>query len=69
VTVPPLNHIASAKKLASATVSQYISASHSLFLKTLRRHFLAKYIPFPKSLFVGTTVSETSALRNVDHKL
>jgi integrase/recombinase XerD len=38
-----------AKKLAPATVSQYVSALRFLFVKTLRRHFLADYIPFPKS--------------------
>ena len=38
-----------AKKLAPATVSQYVSALRFLFVKTLRRHFLAEYIPFPKS--------------------
>ena len=37
------------KKLAPATVSQYVSALRFLFIKTLRRHFLAEYIPFPKS--------------------
>jgi integrase/recombinase XerD len=35
-------------KLAPATVSQYVSALCFLFIKTLRRHFLAEYIPFPK---------------------
>ncbi len=38
-----------AKKLAPATVSQYVSALRFLFVKTLRQHFLAEYIPFPKS--------------------
>ena len=37
------------KKLAPATVSQYVSALRFLFVKTLRRHFLAEYIPFPKA--------------------
>ena len=37
------------KKLAPATVSQYVSALRFLFLKTLHRHFLAEYIPFPKA--------------------
>src|ERR1700747_150277 len=36
------------KKLAPATVSQYASALRFFFVKTLRRHFLAEYIPFPK---------------------
>jgi integrase/recombinase XerD len=42
-------HLFQAKKLAPATVSQYVSALRFLFVKTLRRHFLAEYIPFPKS--------------------
>ena len=37
------------KKLSPATVSQYVSALRFLFIKTLHRHFLAEYIPFPKS--------------------
>src|SRR5580658_4932452 len=37
------------KKLAPATVSQYVSALRFLFIKTLHRHFLAEYIPFPKA--------------------
>jgi hypothetical protein len=36
-------------KLAPATVSQYVSALRFSFIKTLNRHFLAEYIPFPKS--------------------
>jgi integrase/recombinase XerD len=31
------------KKLAPATVSQYVSAPRFLFIKTLHRHFLAEY--------------------------
>jgi integrase/recombinase XerD len=42
-------HLFQAKRLAPATVSQYVSALRFLFVKTLRRHFLAEYIPFPKS--------------------
>src|ERR1700676_1738742 len=42
-------HLFQAKKLAPATVRQYVSALRFLFIKTLRRHFLAEYIPFPKS--------------------
>jgi len=37
------------KKLSPATVSQYVSALRFSFIKTLNRHFLAEYIPFPKS--------------------
>ena len=36
------------KKLTPATVSQCVSALRFLFVKTLRRHFLAEHIPFPK---------------------
>jgi integrase/recombinase XerD len=42
-------HLFQAKKLAPATVSQYVSALRILFVKILRRHFLAEYIRFPKS--------------------
>src|SRR6516165_9062106 len=41
-------HLFQGKKLAPATVSQYASALRFFFVKTLRRHFLAEYIPFPK---------------------
>jgi integrase/recombinase XerD len=37
------------KNLSSASVSQYVSALRFLYGKTLRRHFLTEYIPFPKS--------------------
>ena len=40
-------HLFQAKKLAPATVSQYVSALRFLFVKTLRRHFLAECIHFP----------------------
>ena len=36
------------KKLTPATVSQCVSALRFLFVKTLHRHFLEEYIPFPK---------------------
>jgi integrase/recombinase XerD len=42
-------HLFQSKKLAPATVSQYVSALRFLFIKTLHRHFLAEHIPFPKS--------------------
>jgi hypothetical protein len=42
-------HLFQSKKLAPATVSQYVSALRFWFIKTLRRHFLAEHIPFPKS--------------------
>jgi integrase/recombinase XerD len=42
-------HLFQTKKLAPATVSQYVSALRFLFVKTLRRYFLAEHIPFPKS--------------------
>jgi site-specific recombinase XerD len=37
------------KKLSASSVSQHVSALRFLFVKTLRRHFLTEYIPFPKS--------------------
>jgi integrase/recombinase XerD len=37
------------KRLAPATVAQYVSALRFLYIKTLRRHFLTEHIPFPKS--------------------
>ena len=43
-------HLFQAKKLSTATVSQYVSALRFLYVKTLRRHFLSEHIPFPKSL-------------------
>jgi integrase/recombinase XerD len=42
-------HLFQSKKLSPFTVSQYVSALRFFFVKTLRRHFLADYIPFPKS--------------------
>jgi|SRR6516162_8715270 len=41
-------HLFQAKKLAPASVAQYASALRFFFVKTLRRHFLAEHIPFPK---------------------
>ena len=41
-------HLFQVKKLAPATFSQYVSALRFLFVKTLRRHYLAECIPFPK---------------------
>jgi integrase/recombinase XerD len=41
-------HLFQTKKLSPFTVSQYVSALRFLFVKTLRRHFLTEYIPFPK---------------------
>lgn len=41
-------HLFHTRKLSAATVSQYVSALRFLFVKTLRRHYLAEYIPFPK---------------------
>jgi site-specific recombinase XerD len=41
-------HLFQTKKLSPATVSQYASALRFFFVKTLRRHFLAEHIPFPK---------------------
>jgi integrase/recombinase XerD len=55
------------KKLAPATVSQYVSALRFLFIKTLRRHFLAEYIPFPKSRKrLPTVLSPEEVARLID---
>jgi integrase/recombinase XerD len=56
-----------AKKLAPATVSQYVSALRFLFVKTLRRHFLAEYIPFPKPRTrLPTVLSPEEVTRLID---
>jgi integrase/recombinase XerD len=55
------------KKLAPATVSQYVSALRFLFVKTLRRHFLAEYIPFPKAhKRLPTVLSPEEVARLID---
>jgi len=60
-------HLFQAKKLAPATVSQYVSALRFLFIKTLRRHFLAEYIPFPKSRKrLPTVLSPEEVARLID---
>jgi len=60
-------HLFQAKKLAPATVSQYVSALRFLFVKTLRRHFLAEYIPFPKSRRrLPTVLSPDEVTRLID---
>jgi len=60
-------HLFQAKKLAPATVSQYASALRFLFVKTLRRHFLAEYIPFPKSRKrLPTVLSPEEVTRLID---
>jgi len=60
-------HLFQAKQLAPATVSQYVSALRFLFVKTLRRHFLAEYIPFPKShKRLPTVLSPEEVARLID---
>jgi integrase/recombinase XerD len=60
-------HLFQAKKLAPATVSQYVSALRFLFIKTLRRHFLAEHIPFPKShKRLPTVLSPEEVARLID---
>jgi integrase/recombinase XerD len=55
------------KKLSVATVSQYVSALRFLFVKTLRRHFLAEHIPFPKSpRRLPTVLSPEEVARLID---
>jgi site-specific recombinase XerD len=60
-------HLFQAKKLAPAMVSQYVSALRFLFVKTLRRHFLAEHIPFPKSRKrLPTVLSPEEVARLID---
>src|SRR5580693_7151420 len=60
-------HLFEAKKFAPATVSQYVSALRFFFVKTLRRHFLAEYIPFPKSRRrLPTVLSPDEVTRLID---
>jgi integrase/recombinase XerD len=60
-------HLFQTKKLAPATVSQYVSALRFLFVKTLRRHFLAEYIPFPKARKrLPTVLSPEEVARLID---
>jgi len=55
------------KKLAPASVSQYVSALRFLFIKTLRRHFLTEHIPFPKSpRRLPTVLSPEEVTRLID---
>ena len=63
-------HLFQAKKLAPATVSQYVSALRFLFIKTLRRHFLAEYIPFPKAhKLLPTVLSPEEVTRLIDSSI
>jgi integrase/recombinase XerD len=60
-------HLFQTKKLTPATVSQYVSALRFLFVKTLHRHFLAEYIPFPKSRKrLPTVLSPEEVTRLID---
>src|SRR5271157_1543810 len=60
-------HLFQSKNLAPATVSQYVSALRFLFLKTLHRHFLTEYIPFPKSRKrLPTVLSPEEVARLID---
>ena len=60
-------HLFQTKKLAPATVSQYVSALRFLFIKTLHRHFLAEHIPFPKSRRrLPTVLSPEEVTRLID---
>jgi site-specific recombinase XerD len=55
------------KKLAPATVSQCVSALRFLFVKTLRRHFLAEHIPYPKQpRRLPTVLSPEEVVRLID---
>src|SRR5215831_19809372 len=60
-------HLFQTKKLAPATVSQNVCALRFLFIKTLRQHFLAEYIPFPKSRRrLPTVLSPEEVTRLID---
>jgi site-specific recombinase XerD len=60
-------HLFQVKKLAPATVSQYASALRFFYVKTLRRHFLAEYIPFPKQpRRLPTVLSPEEVARLID---
>src|SRR6266568_1185120 len=60
-------HLFQTKKLTPATVSQYVSALRFWFIKTLHRHFLAEYIPFPKShKRLPTVLSPEEVARLID---
>jgi integrase/recombinase XerD len=60
-------HLFQTKKLAPATASQYVSALRFFFIKTLRRHFLAEHIPFPKSRKrLPTVLSPEEVARLID---
>ena len=60
-------HLSQVKKLAPATVSQYASALRFFFVKTLRRHFLTEYIPFPKQpRRLPTVLSPEEVTRLID---
>src|SRR3984885_4690605 len=60
-------HLFQSKKLAPATVSQYVSALRFSFIKTLHRHFLAEYIPFPKARKrLPTVLSPEEVARLID---
>jgi integrase/recombinase XerD len=55
------------KKLSPASVSQYASALRFFFIKTLRRHFLAEHIPFPKlRKQLPTVLSHEEVARLID---
>lgn len=41
-------HLFRDRKLASKTVRQHVAALRFMFVKTLKRHYMLDYIPFPK---------------------
>ena len=60
-------HLFQAKKLAPATVSQYVSALRFLFVRKPRRHFLAEYLTFRKSRKrLPTVLSPEEVARLID---
>ena len=60
-------HLFQTKNLSPATVSQYASALRFFFVKTLRRHFLAEHITFPKQpRRLPTVLSPEEVARLID---
>ena len=60
-------HLFQSRKLAPGTVQQHAAALRFFFVKTLRRHFLAEYIPLPKfRKRLPTVLSQEEVARLID---
>jgi len=60
-------HLFQVKKLAPTSVAQCTSALRFFYVKTLRRHFLAEHIPFPKlRKQLPTVLSREEVARLID---